>query len=153
MLRRLERKGFIALPPNGKKSNQKHKKSTPQGTPHETHPLKGKIKGFTPIELKMVRGSPQEVLYNGLIHQYHYLGHRRIVGPHLKYIAFIKERPAACLSWGGAAWNMVTRAGDTPRAPPIRIPLPPLNLPGNSYNHWISELIWMIKKSLNGRCM
>lgn len=105
----MERKGFIALPPNGKKSNQKHKKSTPQGTPHETHPLKGKIKGFTPIELKMVRGSPQEVLYNGLIHQYHYLGHRRIVGPHLKYIAFIKERPAACLSWGGAAWKVACR--------------------------------------------
>ena len=109
LLRRLEHKGFITLPPSGKKSNRKHKKPSPQVPPHETLPLKGKIKEFLPIELKMVRGSPQESLYNGLIHRYHYLGYRRIVGPHLKYLAFIKERPVACLSWGGAAWKVACR--------------------------------------------
>lgn len=109
ILRRLEQKGLIILPPGKKKSNRKHNKPSPKIPPHETHPLEGRLKEFLPINLKMVRGSSQETLYNGLIHQYHYLGYRRIVGPHLKYMAFIKERPVACLSWGGAAWKLACR--------------------------------------------
>ena len=109
LLRRLEQKGLITLPPSKKKINGKQRKHSPEVPPHETHPLQGKIKDFLPIELKMVRGSPEETLYNGLIHQYHYLGYRRIVGPHLKYMAFIKGNPIACLSWGGSAWKVACR--------------------------------------------
>jgi hypothetical protein len=109
ILRRLEQKGFIVLPPRRIEINRKGKKPSPEVPPHETHPLKGKLKEFLPIDLKMVRGSSQETICNGLIHQYHYLGYRRIVGPHLKYLAFIKEHPVACLSWGGAAWKVACR--------------------------------------------
>lgn len=109
ILRHLEEKGFITLPPSKKKINRKDKKPSPRVPPHETYPLEGKIKDFLPINLRMVRGLPQETLYNGLIHQYHYLGYRRIVGPHLKYMAFIKGHPVACLSWGGAAWKVACR--------------------------------------------
>jgi hypothetical protein len=109
ILRRLEQKGFINLPPRKIEINQKDKKPSPEAPPHETHPLKGKLKEFLPIDLRMVRRSSHETLCNGLIHQYHYLGYRRIVGPHLKYMAFIKERPVACLSWGGAAWKVACR--------------------------------------------
>lgn len=109
LLRRLEQKGLITLPPGKKKINRKYKKPFPKLPPHETHPIEGRLKDFLPLDLKMVRGSPQETLYNGLIHQYHYLGYRQTVGPHLKYIVFIKEDPIACLSWGGAAWKVACR--------------------------------------------
>jgi len=45
---------------------------------------------------------------NGTGH-HHYLGYRQIVGNHLKYIAFIDERPVACLGWGSAAWSVKSR--------------------------------------------
>jgi len=50
-----------------------------------------------------------EPLYNSLIQQHHYLGYRQIVGNHLKYIAFIDDRPVACLGWGSAIWSVKSR--------------------------------------------
>lgn len=109
LLRRLEEKGLIALPPSRKKNGYKRVPLPPLVPPHETHPLEGRLQDFPPIDLKMVRGSDQESLFNGLVSRYHYLGYCQIVGPHLKYIAFIEERPAACLSWGAAAWKVACR--------------------------------------------
>ena len=53
--------------------------------------------------------------------QYHYLGYRQIVGNHLKYIAFIADRPIACLGWGSAAWKLKSRD----------------NFIGNRYDHFL----------------
>ncbi|MDO8720905.1 MAG: DUF4338 domain-containing protein [Syntrophales bacterium] len=44
-----------------------------------------------------------------LVHQYHYLGYRQIVGQHLKYMAFLGNRPVACIGWGSAAWAVKSR--------------------------------------------
>jgi len=107
LLRRLEKKGFVTLPPSRKKNHQKGRNLTIP--PHETHPIEGKLKTFLPIKLLMVRGSPQETLFNGLIHKYHYLRYCQIVGPSLKYVAFIKAYPVACLGWGAAAWKVACR--------------------------------------------
>ena len=107
LLRRLEHKGLIALPASRKKTKQKGR--NPSVAPHETYPIRGELKRFLPIELLMVRGSLQETLYNGLIQKYHYLRYRQIVGPSLKYIAFIKDCPVACLGWGVAAWKVACR--------------------------------------------
>jgi len=109
LLRRLEQKGLITLPPKKIDIDRRQKKRSLQVRPHETNPLMGRLKEFLPIDLRMVRGSPQEALHNSLIHQYHYLGYRQIVGPCLKYMAYIQERPIACLSWGAAAWKVACR--------------------------------------------
>jgi len=109
LLRRLDQKGLISLPSKKIHIDQKQKKLPLNLLPHETHPITGKLKEFLPIELKMVRGSPQEALHNYLIHQYHYLGYRQIVGPSLKYMAYIQGHPIACLSWGAAAWKVACR--------------------------------------------
>ena len=50
-----------------------------------------------------------ESFYNSLVHYHHYLGYRQIVGNHLKYIAYIGDRPVACLGWGSAAWSVLSR--------------------------------------------
>ena len=109
LLRRLEQKGLLSLPPKKIDIDRRQKKRSLNVLPHETHSVTGRLKEFLPIELKMVRGSPDEALSNSLIHQYHYLGYRQTVGPCLKYMAYVKERPIACLSWGAAAWKVACR--------------------------------------------
>ena len=109
LLRRLEQKGLIPLPLKKIDIDRRQRKGSLNVLPHETHPLTGRLKEFLPIDFKMVRGSPEEALSNSLIHQYHYLGYRPMVGPYLKYMAFVQRRPIACLSWGGAAWKTACR--------------------------------------------
>ncbi|MEE9168277.1 MAG: Druantia anti-phage system protein DruA, partial [bacterium] len=77
--------------------------------PADKTPLNAKLSALEPIQLKLVRNSKLETLYNSLVQEYHYLGFRQIVGNHLKYMAFIGERPVACLGWGSAAWSVKSR--------------------------------------------
>lgn len=103
ILRRLQQMGLIQLPPgrtNG--NNSQRNRSIPIPETIET-PLEGKLSEFSPPELKMVRHTPLEPLYNSLIHHYHYLGYHQIVGAHLKYMAFINGQIVACLGWGSPA--------------------------------------------------
>ena len=109
LLRRLDQKGLIHLPAKKIDVNRRRKRLSPHLLSPDIHPLTGKLKEFLPIELKMVRGSPEEALHNSLVSRYHYLGYGQIVGPHLKYLAYIQERPIACLSWGAAAWKVSCR--------------------------------------------
>lgn len=57
----------------------------------------------------MVRLNPDEALWDHLVDKYHYLARPWIVGSYLKYIAYIEERPVACLGWGSAAWKVACR--------------------------------------------
>jgi len=57
----------------------------------------------------MVRSTPDEGVWDYMIHRYHYLGNPSIVGAYLKYIAYLDGRPVACLGWGSAAWKVACR--------------------------------------------
>jgi hypothetical protein len=105
----LHRKGLIDLPA-GKHDGRNHKRnlSIPLVQIDRT-PLEGKLSNLPSVKLKLVRNTSLEPLYNSLIQQHHYLGYRQIVGNHLKYIAFIDDRPVACLGWGSAAWSVKSR--------------------------------------------
>ena len=109
LLRRLEQKGLIQLPAKKVNINRRRKRLSPHLLSPEIHPLTGKLKEFLPIELKMIRGTPEEALHNSLVSRYHYLGYGQIVGAHLKYLAYIQKRPIGCLSWGAAAWKVACR--------------------------------------------
>jgi len=109
LLRRLDQKGLIRLPAKKVDINRRRKRLSPHLLSPEIHPLTGKLKEFLPIDLKMVRGCPEEALHNSLVSRYHYLGYGQIVGAHLKYLAYIQKRPIACLSWGAAAWKVSCR--------------------------------------------
>jgi len=67
-------------------------------------PIVGSLGDYDPVTITMVWNTPLESLYNSLVHQYHYLGYRQIVGQHLKYMAFLGDRPVACIGWGSSAW-------------------------------------------------
>lgn len=105
----LSRKGLPNLPPRktGPKK-EKRNRSIPVVEIDQT-PIDSKLSNLPPVELKSVRNTKHEIFYNSLVQQYHYLGYRQIVGNHLKYIAYINGRPAACLGWGSAAWAVKSR--------------------------------------------
>ncbi|MCP4291170.1 MAG: DUF4338 domain-containing protein, partial [bacterium] len=109
LLLTLSRKALITLPPRlSSANNEKRNRTIPVVNIDQSH-LHDKLANLGFVDLKPVRNTKFEPLYNSLIHQHHYLGYRQIVGNHLKYIAFITERPVACLGWGSAAWKLKSR--------------------------------------------
>ena len=61
------------------------------------------------VRLEMVSGNSLESLWNTLVREYHYLGHQRIFGRRLKYLAFVEMRPIAALSWKTASIRLEAR--------------------------------------------
>ncbi|MBU0699620.1 MAG: DUF4338 domain-containing protein [Proteobacteria bacterium] len=105
----LNRKGLLKLPPRQNSAyNEKRNRFIPIIEIDQT-PIDCKLSNLPPVELKLVRNTKLEPLYNSLVQQHHYLGYRQIVGNHLKYIAFIGQRPVACIGWGSAAWSVKSR--------------------------------------------
>lgn len=109
LLLRLESSGLILLPPRKRQANNHLRNRRPFSVQVDTTPIKATLKDISPIELRMVRGTEHEEMLKGLIGTYHYLGYNQIVGGHLKYIAFHKDRPLACIGWGAAAWKVSCR--------------------------------------------
>jgi len=105
----LYRKGLINYPPGVHDGNNKKRNQSIPFVLIDKTPLNTKLSDLEPVELKLVRNTHLETLYNSLVQEHHYLGFRQIVGNHLKYIAFIGERPVACIGWGSAAWSVKSR--------------------------------------------
>jgi len=74
-----------------------------------TEPMAGSLAAFLPVNLKLVSHTPQELLWDQLVRQHHYLGCRKLLGRRLKYLAFSQERPVAALSWSAAALKIRSR--------------------------------------------
>jgi len=105
----LNRKGLLKLPPRKTSAhNEKRNRSIPLVEVDQSH-VNCKLADLPPVKLKMVRNTKLEPLYNSLIQEHHYLSYRQIVGNHLKYVAFVGNRPVACLGWGSAAWSVKSR--------------------------------------------
>ena len=106
LLLQLERNQHITLPPRlAVNNNSERRKKIPVATlfapPTQiTVPLCD----LTPIELRQVRRSPEEKLFNNLIRQYHYLGYSQPVGEHLKYLAYTKGRVIACFAFSSVPY-------------------------------------------------
>ncbi|MFH1626202.1 MAG: Druantia anti-phage system protein DruA [Pseudomonadota bacterium] len=105
----LSRKGLITLPPRLVSAHNDKRNRSISIVQIDQAPLNGKPSKLPPVKLELVRNTNLEPLYNSLVQQHHYLGYRQIVGNHLKYIAFIEDRPVACLGWGSAAWSVKSR--------------------------------------------
>jgi len=106
----LERQGHIILPPRKNTPNNPFldRKEPPEIEINQS-PIEGRLKELFPIELKQVRRSSYERLFNSLISRFHYLGYTQPVGEHLKYMAFSHDRPIACLAFCSAPWHLGCR--------------------------------------------
>jgi hypothetical protein len=110
LLRRLERRELIQLPPPlgaARKSGYKNKTILPQD--FTSTPVVHSLQHFSSIEIEMVRGSSNESLYNALIGSYHYLGYHQGAGEQLKYIIRGDGIVLGCIGFGGAAFKSAAR--------------------------------------------
>ena len=111
LLRRLEARGLIELPPRlceARRAGYRNRTSTPDLLDYM--PLRGRLREFqNQLGIQLVEDSKQLALYRGLVGTYHYLGYQQDTGAQLRYIAYFHDRPIACLSFGPAAWKIGAR--------------------------------------------
>lgn len=108
VLLHLAAKNLIKLPPPKVKKNMSLKKERP--SPFKDCARESINSGdINKLTIAMVRHTKYEKDWNDLVSKYHYLGHKIIVGRHLKYMAFLDDAPVACLGWGDAAWAVSCR--------------------------------------------
>jgi len=102
-LLRLHRAGYIKLPQRKFTPNNPfvNRESPPKVEIDQTA-ICSTLSKIQPLEIRQVRRTSFEKLFNSLIAQHHYLGYCHPVGEHLKYIVFAEGRPIACLSWSSA---------------------------------------------------
>jgi hypothetical protein len=62
-----------------------------------------------PIEIRQVRRTPEEKLFNGLLQTHHYLAYTQPVGEHIKQLVYARGRPIACLAWSSAPRHLGPR--------------------------------------------
>ena len=110
LMLKLHRDGLIKLPARKKPFTGGRQSQQTIGQPDiDTTPIHATVKKLQPIEMRQVRRTQHEKLFNGLVEHYHYLGYTQPVGEHLKYIFFSAERPIACFSFASAPYKLLHR--------------------------------------------
>ena len=111
LLLHLERNQLLTLPPRiiDNNNNATRRRKTPATFDFQPTPITVTLSDLAPIELRQVRRTPQEKLFNGLIRQYHYLGYTNPVGEHLKYLVYAGDRLLACFAFSSAPYAIDCR--------------------------------------------
>jgi hypothetical protein len=107
----LHRAGHIELPAKRscpRNNTITHRRVAPLEFCDST-PIEGSLASVGPLEIRLVRRSEGESLFNHLLHQHHYLGFSRPVGEHLKYLVLAGQRPVACLAWNSGPLKLTLR--------------------------------------------
>jgi hypothetical protein len=107
LLLTLHRKGLLDYP--SPKYIPRNKRKVVKKIKIDTTPVSCNVTELERVQVKMVRHTKLEPIYDSLVEQYHYLGYVQIVGNHLKYMAFAGDTPVACIGWGSAAWAVQSR--------------------------------------------
>jgi hypothetical protein len=108
LLLRLEEKGFIKLPPRLRPKNNLRRNTFAQTPLFCNTPLEDILSQYGELSLRLVTPS-ESYLWDYLVHHYHYLGRPRLVGEHLRYLAFLNGQVVACLGWASAAFKVEER--------------------------------------------
>ena len=106
----LHRAGSIELPLVRRvPPNPLAQRSRPAVIAVDSQLLQVALSEIQPVELRQVRRTPDEALFNSLLEQFHYLGYSQPVGEHLKYLVWAQGRPVACLAWSSAPRHLGSR--------------------------------------------
>lgn len=112
MLLKLERRGWIVLPPRRRAPTQR-KQRQPQlpGLDILPAPITASLLELAPFAVELLTARhPAYPTFSRHLAQHHYLGHRGPVGEHLTYLARDRHgRDVACLLFGAAAWKTAAR--------------------------------------------
>jgi hypothetical protein len=106
----LHRQGLIELPPVRRVNrNPFLERSAPVAVTVDEAPLSTSLAELGTLEVRQVRRTPDEAVFNALMQQHHYLGYTQPVGEHLKYMVFAQGRPIACMAWSSAPRHLGSR--------------------------------------------
>jgi hypothetical protein len=106
----LHRQGLIELPPVRRViCNPLVSRSAPALVAVDQAALRTSFSDLGPLEVRQVRRTPEEALFNSLLAQHHYLGYTQPVGEHLKYLVWARGRPVACVAWSSAPRHLGSR--------------------------------------------
>jgi hypothetical protein len=110
LMLKLHRGGLIKLPARKKPfTGGRQAQRTICKPDIDSTPIHSTVKKLQPIEMRQVRRTTQEKLFNGLVEHHHYLGYTQPVGEHMKYICFSAERPIACFVFASAPYKILLR--------------------------------------------
>jgi hypothetical protein len=106
----LHRAGRIELPAKRKDMpNPFVNRVRPRLVHIDCAPVEGNLSDLGPLEIRSVRRTPEESLFNSLVETHHYLRYTQPVGEHLKYMVYAKDRPVACFAWCSAPRHLGPR--------------------------------------------
>ena len=106
----LHRRGLIELPPVRQISrNPLVERTAPTAISLDDAPLRLSLAELGALEIRQVRRTPDEAVFNALMQQHHYLGYTQPVGEQLKYMMFAQGRPIACMAWSSAPRHLGSR--------------------------------------------
>ena len=106
----LHRRGLIELPPvRWVPRVSPGDRKSPVLMEVDQAPLQASFAQIGPLQVRQVRRTPEEVLFNSLMQQHHYLGYTQPVGEHLKYLIYAQGRPVACVAWSSAPRHLGSR--------------------------------------------
>ena len=109
-LLKLERRGYLTLPPRLYSHRKVRKRLPSPYVPHKTTLIASRLDRLLPLKIQVVKEKDLLKLFKCLLSSYHYLGFSRIVGENMKYLVFDeKDNPVACLLFGSAAWKTLPR--------------------------------------------
>jgi len=107
----LHRAGHIELPAKrmSPPNNATAHRAPVSELPLEVAPLECSLGELGPLEIRQVRRTTEEGLFDRLLQSHHYLGYTRPVGEHLKHLAYGRGQPVACLAWSSAPRHLGPR--------------------------------------------
>lgn len=111
LLRRLEARGLIELPPRLRAARRVgYRNRTGTADLLNCGLLQGALGELRhELSIQLAGDSKALAVHKGLVGTCHYLGYQQATGAQLKYSAYFQERPIACLSFGPAAWKIGPR--------------------------------------------
>lgn len=101
----MQKKNLITLPPSKyiphlKYSTLKIIKADDVNFVKPDYELKGNLKDFGDLRLKLAESKKEKLLWRYLIQEYHYLGYKIIVGRHLKYFVYLGDKLVCAIGFG-----------------------------------------------------
>jgi len=110
MMLMLHRQGLIELPPVRRVMvNPLAKRSAPMIVSVDETPRESSLAELGPLEIRQVRRTADEAVFNGLLQAHHYLAYSQPVGEHLKYMVYAGTQPIACMAWSSAPRHLGSR--------------------------------------------
>jgi SRSO17 transposase len=75
----------------------------------DQEPVTGTVHDLPGIKIIVVDQTSLEEAWDYMVREYHYLGYQKIIGPRIKYLVLIGDRPIAALSYNQASLSLGVR--------------------------------------------